>query len=212
MTSERPRTPVPRDRAFPSGYYDKHLTRNPAARWMLRGHYRTIEEYVEQVGGSRVLEIGCGRGAILERIEEVVPLGRVVGCDIDTEALRLGRRLLPVSLFAGGSAFSLPFREGAFDVIVLCEILEHLDAPERALEEAARLRPKDVILSVPKEPLWRVLNMARGAYWSAWGNTPDHVQHFSTQDFCRFVENYFRILEVRTPVPWTMVLAAPHGG
>lgn len=207
----RLRTPVPRDRGFPPGYYDKHLTRNPVARWMLRGHYRTIEEYVEKTGGRRVLEIGCNRGAILERIEGVAE--RVVGCDVDIEALRLGRRLLgEESLFAGGSAFSLPFREGAFDVVVLCEILEHLDAPGQALEEAARLRPKAVILSVPREPLWRVLNMARGAYWSALGNTPGHVQHFSTLGFLRFVERYFRVLEVRTPTPWTMVLAAPRGG
>lgn len=49
--------------------------------------------------------------------------------------------------------------------------------------------------------------MARGAYWKALGNTPGHLQHFSTEAFCRLAARHFRIVAVKTPVPWTMVLA-----
>ncbi|WP_207642472.1 hypothetical protein, partial [Desulfosporosinus sp. I2] len=63
-----------------------------------------------------------------------------------------------------------------------------------------------IILSVPREPLWRILNLARGKYIPDLGNTPGHIQHWSKKSFLRLVNRYFDVLEVKSPLPWTMVL------
>jgi hypothetical protein len=49
----------------------------------------------------------------------------------------------------------------------------------------ARCAERHLLVSVPREPLWRMLNMARGAYWPALGNTPGHLNHWSRRSFVR---------------------------
>ena len=76
------------------------------------------------------------------------------------------------------------------------------------LREIARVSRRHVILSVPNEPLWRVLNMPRGAYLPDLGNTPGHLQHWSRRAFVRFVSQELRIDRVRSTLPWTVVAAS----
>jgi hypothetical protein len=59
---------------------------------------------------------------------------------------------------------------------------------------------------VPREPIWRLLNMMRGKYIGSLGNTPGHLQHWSTSEFRKFVAPVFNVVEVRTPLPWTILL------
>jgi hypothetical protein len=59
---------------------------------------------------------------------------------------------------------------------------------------------------VPREPLWRVLNLARGKYLADLGNTPGHVNHWSRGGFLDLLSRRFEIVEARTPLPWTMAL------
>jgi hypothetical protein len=63
-----------------------------------------------------------------------------------------------------------------------------------------------LILSVPREPLWRLLNIARGHYMCSFGNTPGHLQHWSASRFRSLVGRHAEIVESRTPLPWTMLL------
>jgi hypothetical protein len=61
-------------------------------------------------------------------------------------------------------------------------------------------------VSVPREPLWRVLNLARGAYWTQLGNTPGHLNHWSRSAFVRLLLRHGEVVEARSPFPWTMLL------
>ena len=90
--------------------------------------------------------------------------------------------------------------------MVCCEVLEHLTDPARALDVLARLAQPNLIVSVPREPLWRMLNIARCRYWQALGNTPGHLQHWSAPSFLGLLEAHVEVREVRTPLPWTMAL------
>jgi hypothetical protein len=85
-------------------------------------------------------------------------------------------------------------------------VLEHLADPVRALGVLARLAQPHLIVSVPREPLWRLLNVARGRYWPALGNTPGHLQHWSARRFLALLEDQLEVREVRLPLPWTMAL------
>lgn len=83
---------------------------------------------------GRVLDIGCGRQGLKLELEHE----SYVGCDLEGGSVR-------------GSALSLPFRDRSFDTVVLCEILEHLEAPGHAIAEAARVASQRIIITVPND-------------------------------------------------------------
>ncbi|HMB52222.1 MAG TPA: class I SAM-dependent methyltransferase, partial [Thermoanaerobaculia bacterium] len=132
---------------------------------------------------------------------------RYVGTDLSLAEVLTARRGQPDRRFLPASAYELPFPDAAADLVVACEVLEHLDDPETALVEAARVTRRHVLVSVPWEPVWRLLNMARGSYWSALGNTPGHLQHFSRRAIRRLVGRHLDVVAVRRPFPWTVLLA-----
>ena len=99
-----------------------------------------------------------------------------------------------------------PEAEAQFDLVLACEVLEHLEDPKKALFEIKRVAGKFCIISVPLEPLWRVLNLARGAYLGSLGNTPGHVQHWSAKGFRALIERYFAIEQIYYPLPWQVAL------
>ena len=90
----------------------------------------------------------------------------------------------------------------------LAAVLDIADADTRsaALDVLAKLARPHLIASVPREPLWRILNVARGRYWSELGNTPGHLQHWSRTTFIALLQQRFEVIEVRNPLPWTMAL------
>jgi hypothetical protein len=73
-----------------------------------------------------------------------------------------------------------------------------------------RVTRRHLLVSVPREPLWRALNLARGAYIAQLGNTPGHVNHWSRGGFGRLLSRYGDVVELRTPFPWTMALVRIH--
>ena len=106
-----------------------------------------------------------------------------------------------------GDIHRLPFPDAAFDVVLAIEVLEHVTYPEIALAEIERVCSHSVVLSVPREPVWRAANMARGNYWADLGNTPGHVNHWSARGFCDLVGRRFDVRWSARPFPWTMVRA-----
>ena len=83
----------------------------------------------------------------------------------------------------------------AFDLVIACEVLEHIMYPAKVLAEAKRLSRRYAIFSVPREPIWRVLNVARGRYLADLGNTPGHINHWSTQSFVNQVGDRAFVVE-----------------
>jgi SAM-dependent methyltransferase len=103
-------------------------------------------------------------------------------------------------------AENLPFADGEFDLASAIEVLEHVPDPEHTVAEMARCAARHLLVSVPREPLWRGLNLARGAYVRDLGNTPGHLNHWSRGSFERLLARHGDVVETRSPFPWTMLL------
>lgn len=113
----------------------------------------------ERIGrDDTVLDIGCFKSAMTVHLWTRTRR-RVVGVDISHNALRHAHALASKAPFdityAQAWAEALPFRDGTFDVAVLCEILEHVADVDAVVREAERVvRPGGrVILSVPRDAL-----------------------------------------------------------
>ncbi len=193
--------------------YDKYGTRNPIARALMAGFLRTVRRFYREAGGDSVLEIGCGEGHLLAELLEERRPALAVASDLSASVLVDASASHGGGVgFAAANAYQLPFGDQSFDLVLACEVLEHLDEPARAVNELARVCRGEVIVTVPREPLWRALNMMRGRYLSQLGNTPGHVRHLSRRAIVRLVATRFDIIDVSSPVPWTAIRARARSG
>jgi ubiquinone/menaquinone biosynthesis C-methylase UbiE len=174
---------------------------------------REIDASVRIARPTSILDVGCGEGVVSARIAEVAD-APTIGVDLGTGDLQAEwRRREGGSLsFRPGSAYDLPFEDGSFDLVCALEVLEHLERPREALAQLARVSRRSVLVSVPREPLWRVSHLLALQDLRSLGNTPGHVNHWSSRDFERLVSPYGRVTRVRKPFPWTVVLLEPPVG
>lgn len=201
-------SPIVEEGIVAGNFYDKHGTTNPIARMMVEGFNRALDELVAATGAKDIHEVGCGEGHQSRRL--AAQGYQVRGSDFSTQVIARANeisRLEGVAVpFKQQSIYELKAPEDAAPLIVCCEVLEHLEQPEEALKVLKTLASPHLIVSVPREPLWRVLNCARGKYIADLGNTPGHIQHWSRGSFVRMLEKHVKVERVLSPLPWTMVL------
>jgi 2-polyprenyl-3-methyl-5-hydroxy-6-metoxy-1,4-benzoquinol methylase len=188
--------------------FDKYGSQNPVVRRLMSGFHATLDELWDRAAPSSVLDVGCGEGVLTVEWAERLGDGRVVGIDLEDPKLRAEweQRERPNLEFRAEEATRLSFADDEFDLAAAIEVLEHVPDPEATLREMARVARGHLLVSVPREPLWRGLNMARGAYLRDLGNTPGHVNHWSKRGFVSLLSRYGAVEEARSPFPWTMLL------
>jgi 2-polyprenyl-3-methyl-5-hydroxy-6-metoxy-1,4-benzoquinol methylase len=187
--------------------YDKYGSTNPVVKRLMAGFERTLDELFTKAAPTTVLDVGCGEGVLTEQWARRVE--RIVGIDLEDPAIQAewAKRQAPNLSYRVMKAERLPFEEGEFSLAAAIEVLEHVPDPEHTVAQMARVaRGGHLLVSVPREPLWRALNMARGAYLRDLGNTPGHVNHWSKQGFVRLLSRHGEVVERRSPFPWTMLL------
>jgi ubiquinone/menaquinone biosynthesis C-methylase UbiE len=192
----------------PSGNtYNKYETKNPIYKLLVNNFLKTLDKAVLSTGSTHtLLEVGCGEGYLINRINKLKKFKRIVGTDLSEEIICLANQKYPHINFSGADICSMNFKENEFDVVIACEVLEHLNNYEKALSEIRRVAKKFVIISVPIEPMWRIFNVVRGTYLKDLGNTPGHIQHWGKKDFIELIKKYFSIEKIYYPLPWQMVL------
>lgn len=190
-------------------YFNKHESKNPLVRALVGRYRRTLQLWIKALPCYSALEIGSGEGYILSYIYGVCPDIYIVGSDVSTDIVKRSRSRESRPFWCVAAAENLPFISKSFDLVIACEVLEHVFAPDLVLSEMQRVSRKFSLITVPNEPLWRILNILRAQYLRDWGNTPGHIQHWSVKGITNLVSRHFRILQVRKVLPWTFVLAVP---
>jgi 2-polyprenyl-3-methyl-5-hydroxy-6-metoxy-1,4-benzoquinol methylase len=187
--------------------YDKYGSNNPVVRRLMAGFERTLAELFRQAGPRSLLDVGCGEGVLTQQWAQRLA-GRVVGIDLEDPVIQAEweKRRAPNLEYRVMKAENLPFADDEFDMACAIEVLEHVPDPAHTVAEMARVASGHLLVSVPREPLWRGLNMARGAYLRDLGNTPGHVNHWSKRAFAELLSRHGEVVEARSPFPWTMLL------
>jgi len=189
--------------------YDKYGSRNPLVRRLMAGFEGTLDQLFTRASANSILDVGCGEAVLTSQWAERLGTGRVVGVDLPDpklEAEWLARARSNLELRAIDVTGGLPYGDKEFELVCATEVLEHVPSPEQVVAEMARVASEYLLVSVPHEPLWRFLNVARGAYLRQLGNTPGHINHWSRRAFVAMLARHGEVLEVRSPFPWTMLL------
>lgn len=196
------------DREF-TGKYEES---SRVASMLVDRFYDAVRSLLEPSlsGCASLHEVGCGAGYSTLRLRQWIPEDvEVSASDVTDSLVDKAQARNPDIRVDKRSAYALEFPDKSIDVVVMMEVLEHLDHPDDALAELARVARKYVLISTPREPLWRVLNFARGKYMGDLGNTPGHVNHWSSRGLRKVVSPVFEVEDRRQPVPWTVLRLRP---
>lgn len=192
----------------------KYTDSGKIGNMLLDNYFRSLEILLnkipkQELKNRKILEVGCGSGYSTERIKEMLPKNvEFTASDIEDENVKNAKKKLGKSfVVTKESVYDLQRKDKSIDLIFLLEVLEHLEYPDKALKELKRVGRNYVIIGVPREPIWRILNMARLKYLKDFGNTPGHIQHWGRRSLLKFLKSKgFQIVGVENPLPWTIVL------
>ena len=197
----------------PSGnFYDKYNTKNPIERMLMRNFFDRVGQLFKLSGvedGTPILEAGCGEGHFTAYIRESFPSSPINAFDISDDIVKVACSSgLDNVDFNTGDIYHIEAGTSSYRLICVSEVLEHIEKPAEALKELERVSGKYILVTVPNEPIWRILNMVRGAYLKDFGNTPGHIQHWSKRQFIKMIrENTkLRIVKFQKALPWLQML------
>lgn len=181
---------------------------------LIDGYFKAVDQLIArtQVGersGARAIEIGCGEGFSTQRLHALLPEHvELAASEYVADMIPRARTNNPGVTVTEESVYETKHKDETFDLVFLLEVLEHLDYTDDALTELRRIMKPGghLILGVPREPLWCALNIARMKYVKRLGNTPGHLNHWSTRSLKQYLGSYFEIEAVKTPLPWTLLL------
>ena len=147
------------------------------------GHLHTVilaELAEEHITGKRVVHVGCNAATTTYHVWPLKP-SHLAGVDVNPEAIKKGRQILPEAELVAASAHDMPFEDDSFDTIILFAVFEHLFAEDKkpAVEEFKRiLKPGGhILVQLPKAtPGSKDQKLRQNAY------DPHHVSFYHTLD------------------------------
>ena len=187
-------------------FSDKYLKSNFIIKKLIENFYESIKDIFFEIEVDKILEVGCGSGFSTQYLREFLKDKNFEASEYGADLVKEAQKRNPGVKIQQESIYELKRDSNSFDLIVALEVLEHLQDPESALRELHRVTSKYCLISVPQEPLWRILNICRFEYLKDLGNSPGHLQHWSKKQFSKFVSNYFKVEKMKTSLPWLIIL------
>ncbi len=190
-----------------SGNRQKHESANPVQQFLIRRFHDEVVRLLEAVPHSAILDLGCGEGFVLDHLLASGIDADLVGIDRSSTAIASARSRLGTAIdLVQGDVTSLEDLPRPFEVVMMLEVLEHLDEPDATLDLLRDLSTGHVIVSVPHEPFFRGLNLIRFKNLKRLGSDPEHVHHWTKRGFERLVGRRFEIVDRGRAFPWTLLL------
>lgn len=180
-------------------HYDVGIRSNLFQRFW---HYRRFKEVlkVANFGVEKMCDIGCHSGLFTEQVFKVIKPKEVYGLDISLNAIKKAQKRISIGHFIVGDAHKLPFKSDFFDLVFCLEMLEHVDYPQRVLQEIHRILKTggQAILLVPTnsllfEIIWFLWNLRH----PVWKHV--HVQKFTGHSLEKMSQDLqFKVVDTRT--------------
>lgn len=141
---------------------------------------------LDRACGARALDVGAGDGYLTARLAETC--GNVIGLEYECAGVAAANKMLvdiSNARVQQGSAYEMPFEDDIFDVITMADVIEHLDAPEQAVLEMARVAAPGSTTYVTT-PQWRTDRV--------WDKR--HVKEYTPSELMQLMEVGFNSIEM----------------
>lgn len=186
----------------PGDYYDQAIHHNIFQKFWHKRRFHEVNKYLPLVKLKTILDIGCHGGTFTSLLKKKYPQASVYGIDVSSDAILYGKKKYKNIIFKIARAENLPFKHNSFDLVTCFEVMEHVDNPQKVLQQIKTVLVKrgQVLFLVPSETLlfkciwfvWSVFGPGR-----IWHHT--HIQQFDNNKLDILIENNgFQIIKRRT--------------
>jgi len=135
--------------------------------------------------GARLLEIGTGMGHLVGQLEDTF---ETYGMDINHWAVKQSKPVAEKTDLQVASAQELPYQDGAFNVVIIKHIVEHLPDPAKAIREIGRVTEPGGILILATPNLDSLLKPWKGDKWIGYQD-PTHISLKRPSEWLEFIHN-----------------------
>lgn len=188
--------------------YKKHANTNPIQKALIKNFYKEFFKMIRPLKPQSILDVGCGEGFTLQKLQEKKIGKYSEGIDYSSEAIKIGKQIYPKLHLFKGDVYNLKYPDNSFDLVVCTEVLEHLENPSKAIAEMKRVSSKFIIFSVPNEPFFIMANFLRGKYLKKFGNHPEHINHWTMWGFESYLKKCgLAVVKSKHPFAWSLVLS-----
>ncbi len=128
-------------RQVPVDYYQKGVENNIFQKiWHFR-KLKFVTDSIRHIGSNPkvILDAGAASGWFLSEVARFFPKSECVGIDIYEDAIHYGKKKYNNLKLSRGDIHKIPFKVNTFDVVICCEVLEHVKDPKKALKEIKRV-------------------------------------------------------------------------
>jgi 2-polyprenyl-3-methyl-5-hydroxy-6-metoxy-1,4-benzoquinol methylase len=194
-----------KEKIITGNYFDKYSSKNILVKYAMRKYFNTFEELLKEIKAKKILEVGCGEGEIINYLKKKFPKAEYNGFEIENKLIKKLSKRFPKDkferVFLDSSKFNLIKR---YDLVLCLEVLEHIKAYDKSLENLASIKAKHIIISVPNEPFFRIANVLRFKYLKNLGNTPGHMNNFNYLKFKKIIKNKFpdKVIKFKNALIW----------
>lgn len=193
-------------------YYNKHVSKNKFVVYLLNNYKNKLQKLIANIPSESIFEIGSGEGYTMEYLLQTIQPKVVVGSDLDFGIVQEARSLTNQRDWIISDVENIPLLDRTFGLVIALEVLEHVTDPKRALAEMARISSEYILISVPWEPIWRLLNILRMKYLYDLGNTPGHLHNWTLSGIRKLVSQEFKVVKVNISFPWIFIFARKYDG
>ena len=187
-------------------YYDKHGSSNTIVKKLMANFHKILNRFISKTKVKTILDVGCGEGHTTKLIKDKHKDVFIEGIELGKGLVKQAQKTYPDVHFEDGSIYEIKREDNSYDMTLSTEVLEHLEYPLKGLKELRRVSKRFVLITVPNEPWWRIMNMVRLSYLKNWGNTPGHLNHWTKKGLMSFLKHHFKKVIVKNALLWNVAL------
>lgn len=184
---------------------DDRKYQNPVKKYFISKLLNKVSEIVIDSNSKNILDIGCGEGYVDEFIFSKIDNINILGIDCDPDLLKIAKKRNLKGQYITGNIYNLKGLKNNFEVVLVMEVLEHLQFPLRAISNINN-KFNFVIYTVPNEPWFSILSFFSGSYWKSLGRHPDHVNFWSKNKFKNFLLQVYSNVKIVSSFPWIVAI------
>lgn len=152
-------------------------------KYYFKSLVKPILPYFKKFKKAQILDIGCAYGYVLNLLPKN---SNMFGLDISEHAINTAKKnFKDITFKVGNVEEKIPFPANSFDIIILNDVIEHLENPQKALENIKKILKKDGILYITTPNL----NLLRKKLFGFADKMEHHISLFSHKNLCELLIN-----------------------
>lgn len=199
-------------KGFDGNHFDKYLSKNFFVKIIMNNFEKSLTHLMNKFDNKNFFDLGCGDGHWMSYYHQKNFFVR--GGDHSEKQLKIIKEKYnyngyKIDIYNSNFVYEMNkiLENEKINNILFSEVLEHLYRPNYVLNKLSKLNFQKMIITVPNEPLWRILNILRLKYLKDFGNTPGHVNHFSKEKLKKIIyENNLKVEKTLITQPFILML------